>query len=126
MLTIKNYTDGLKEGKILGSKCNSCGQIMIPLKSLCTKCGSFDVEILETKGKGILKSFTIIYVAPEKFKDKIPYVVAIVELDEGETIMARLIGLDPNKPEDIKLSTEVKFEPLVEVEEVIVAFRINN
>jgi hypothetical protein len=126
MLTVQNYIEGLKSGKILGSKCKKCGNIMIPLKPVCSKCGSFDVEEFETKGKGVIRSFTVIYVAPEKFKDEVPYVVALINLDEGGAIMGRLIGVDPNKPEDIKVGTKVKFEASVEEGgEAIVAFRIN-
>lgn len=127
MLTVQNYINGLKSGKILGSKCKKCGKLMFPLKPICSKCGSFDVEEFETTGKGVIRSFTVIYVAPEKFKDKVPYVVALINLDEGGTVMGRLIGVDPNKPEDIKVGTKVKFEALAEeVGEVIVAFRIGS
>jgi len=122
MLAVQNYINGLKSGKILGSKCKKCGKLMFPLKPICTKCGSFDVEEFETTGKGTLRSFTVIYVAPEKFKDKVPYVVVLVNLNEGGTIMGRLIGVDPNKPEDIKIGIRVRFEPLVENGETIVAF----
>ena len=109
MLTIQNYINGLKEGKILGSKCKNCGHLMIPLKPVCSNCGSFDTEELETKGEGIIKSFTIIHLAPEKYKDKAPYIIALIQLDEGKTIMGRLIKFDPNKPEDIVVGTKVKF-----------------
>ncbi|HBY57131.1 MAG TPA: nucleic acid-binding protein [Candidatus Atribacteria bacterium] len=126
MLTVQNYVNGLKDNKILGTKCKNCGNIMIPLKPVCSKCGSFDVEEFETKGKGVIRSFTVIYVAPEKFKDKVPYVVAIINLDEGGAIMGRLTGVDPNKPENIKVGTKVKFEALVEGEEVVVVFRVDN
>jgi len=114
MLTIQSYIDGLKRGKILGSKCKKCGQLMIPLKPVCSRCGSFDVEEFEAGGGGVIQSFTVIYVAPEKYKDKVPYVVALVQLDEGETIMGRLIGVDPNKPANIDIGKRVKYEFLLE------------
>jgi uncharacterized OB-fold protein len=112
--TIFDYMSGLNKGNILGSKCKKCGHLMIPLKPVCSNCGSFDMEIFETKGEGILKNFTIIYVAPEKFKDEVPYIVALVNLNEGGTIMARLVGVDPNKPEEIKIGTRVKCKFLME------------
>ena len=125
--TVQDYINGLNSGKILGSKCKKCSELMIPLKPVCSKCGSFDVEEFETTGKGVIRSFTVIFVAPEKFKDEVPYVVALIDLDEGGSVMGRLIGVDPNKPEDIKVCTKVKFAALVEEGgEAIVAFRINN
>ena len=127
MLTIQSYLNGLKDGKILGSKCKKCSKLMIPLKPVCSKCGSFDVEEFEITGKGVIKSFTVIYVASEKFKDEVPYVVALINLNEGGAIMGRLIGVDPNIPEDIKIGTKVRYESLVEkAGEAIVAFGIDS
>jgi len=124
LLTVQDYIDGLIEGKIFGSKCNKCNQIMIPIKPVCSKCGNFSVEKFKTKGKGFLKNFTIIYVAPEKFKDKVPYAVGLIQIDEGGLIMGRLVGVSPDKPENIKIGSKVKFELLVENEKVIVVFRV--
>ena len=127
MLTVQHYINGLKSGKILGSKCKKCSKLMIPLKPICPKCGSFDVEEFETTGKGVVRSFTVIFIAPEKFKDEVPYIVALINLDEGGAIMGRLIGMDPNKPENIKVGTKVKFETSVEkAGEAIVAFGIDS
>lgn len=123
-LTIKTYLDGLKNGKILGSECKKCGTVYFPLRPICPYCGSTDLDIIESKGEGILKSFTIIYVAPPKLSSIAPYVVGIVKLDEGPSLMGRIIGVDPNKPKEIKVGARVKFEPLVENEETIVAFRL--
>ena len=123
--TVQDYIDGLKNSKILGVKCEKCGELMIPLKPVCSRCGSFDVREFETTGKGVIRSFTVIFVAPEKFKNEVPYVVALINLDEGGSVMGRLIGVDPCKPEDIIIGTKVKFEALVQNEETIVAFKID-
>lgn len=122
-LIIKHYLDGLKEGKILGTKCKNCGKVMTPQKPVCEKCGSTDLEEIEFKGEGTIRSFTIINVAPPQFTDKAPYVVVIVHLDEGPSIVGRLIGVDPTKPEKIKIGMRVKFNPLEEDGKVIVGFK---
>lgn len=124
MLTVQDYKDGLKDKKILGSTCKKCGNIMIPLKPICSKCGGFDLEKIETKGKGFIKTFTVINVAPTIYKEEIPYVVALIQLEEGGSIMGRLVGVSPNKPENIKIGSKVKFEPLIENEKVIIFFRV--
>ena len=122
-LTVKTYIDSLKDGKILGSKCRKCGAVSIPLKPVCPYCGSTDLDIIESKGEGILRSFTVIYVAPPKLVSIAPYVVGIIKLNEGPSLMGRIVGIDPNKPEDIKVGTKVKFEPLVENGKVVAAFK---
>jgi hypothetical protein len=126
MLTIQNYRDTLKKNRVLGSVCKECGNIMIPLNPICSRCGSFDVEKFESRGEGKIRSFTVIYIAPGKFKDEAPYVVGLIHLDEGGTVMGRITGAAPNKLEDIKVGTKVKLEAFVEGEEAIVAFRLNN
>ena len=123
-LLVQDYLNSLINGKIIGSKCKRCGNLMIPLKPICSSCGSFDVEEFESTGKGKIRSFTIIYVAPKSFEDKVPYIVALIQLDEGGSIMGRLVGVSPNKPENIKIGSKVKFEPLIEDEKVIIFFRV--
>jgi len=59
MATVKEYLDSLREGKLVGTKCKKCGNVTIPLKPICPKCGSSDVEEFEPKGEGVIRSFTI-------------------------------------------------------------------
>ena len=121
---IKDYLDGLKNNKIVGTICKKCGNIMFPLKPVCSNCGSFDVEKIESRGKGVIRNFTVIHVAPAALEDQRPYIVALIKLDENASIMGRLLGVDPNKPEDIKIGTKVTFEPLVENNKIVVAFTL--
>ncbi|MDH5363732.1 MAG: zinc ribbon domain-containing protein, partial [Dehalococcoidia bacterium] len=39
-LTFSTYRDALKEGKLLGLKCNQCGAYTAPPRKVCSKCGS--------------------------------------------------------------------------------------
>jgi uncharacterized OB-fold protein len=64
----------------------------------------------EVSGNGKLISFTVIHVAPEEFSEEVPYYVAIVELEEGTRISARLLGYDPLKPEEVKLGIPLKLD----------------
>jgi len=123
-IIIKDYLDGLKNNRIVGTICKKCGNIMFPLKPVCSYCGSFDVKKVESKGKGVIRNFTVIHVAPAVLESKKPYIVALIKLDENASIMGRLLGLDPNKPEDIKIGARVRFEPLVENNKIVVAFRL--
>lgn len=118
-LLVQDYLNGLINGKIICSKCKRCGNLMIPLKPICSSCGSFDVEKFESTGKGKVRSFTIIYVAPKEFADETPYIVVIVDLDEGGAVMGRLTGVDPNKPEDIKFGGKVIVKTIIKETKVI-------
>lgn len=123
LLTIKHYLDGLEKGEIIGSRCKKCGALSIPLKPVCARCGSFDLEEIQSKGEGVLRSFTVIYAALPHLVDRAPYVIGLVRLDEGPSIMGRLVGLDATKPGKIKIGTRIKFEILKENGKAVVAFR---
>jgi uncharacterized OB-fold protein len=73
------------------------------------------MEWVQLKGTGKLAAFTSIVVAPprmakEGFDRNNPYVVGVIELDEGVNAVARIIGVDAKKPERIKVGTRLKAE----------------
>ena len=96
-LTFKDYNEALKENKLLGLKCKECGTITVPPKMVCGKCTSPNIEIVELKGNGKIQTFTSVYVASEGREDELPYIIVLVELDEGPWIMGNLTDIDPNK-----------------------------
>jgi uncharacterized OB-fold protein len=105
----------LAEKKLFASKCKSCQVLYLPPHPICAKCYGSDMEWVELKGKGELVAFTIIAVGPtftiEEGHDRNrPYIVGIVELDEGPKISGRIIGLDVKNPNDIKVGTPVTIE----------------
>ena len=95
-LTFKDYNEALKKNKLLGLKCKECGAITVPPKMACVKCASSDMEIIELKGKGKIQTFTTVNVAPEGREPEVPYIVVLVELDEGPWIMGNLTDIDPS------------------------------
>ena len=96
-LTFKEYNEALKGDKLLGLKCKQCGAINVPPKMVCGQCTSPDMEVVEMSGKGNIQTFTTVYVAPEGREAEIPYIIVMVELDEGPWIMGNLIDIDPAK-----------------------------
>jgi uncharacterized OB-fold protein len=96
-LISKDYNEALKENKLLGLKCQSCGAITVPPKMVCRQCTGPDLEITELKGTGKIRTFTTVYVAPEGREEDAPYVIVMVELDEGPWLMGNLDGIDPTQ-----------------------------
>ena len=107
-LTFKDYADALTKGKLLGLKCNSCGKITVPPKMACQECGETDLEIVEMNKKGKIVTFTKVNVAPEGRENEIPYIIALVQLEEGPWIMGNLIDIDPEKATMELMDREVK------------------
>ena len=96
-LTYKEYHGALKQQKLMGLKCKSCGTITVPPKLVCRSCAGPHLEIVELKGAGNIQTFTTCNVASEGREDEVPYTILLVELDEGPWLMGRLIGVDPEK-----------------------------
>jgi len=94
-LTFKDYSKALTKGTLLGLKCKTCGNITTPPKMSCQECGGTDLEVVEVKKKGKIVTFTNVSVAPEGRQNEVPYIIALVRLDEGPWIMGNLIDIDP-------------------------------
>lgn len=99
----------------MGSKCKKCGALALPPRPICISCFGGEMEWVEFKGRGRLAAFTSITVAPpymakEGFGRNNPYVVGVVELDEGVKTVARIIGVDAKNPSQIKVGTPLEAE----------------
>jgi len=107
-LTFKQYNEALKQDRLLGLKCLDCRSITVPPKMACRKCGSTSLEITELSGRGKITTFTTVNVAPEGREKEAPYVIVLVELDEGAWTMGNLTGIDPTRASMELLGKRVK------------------
>jgi uncharacterized OB-fold protein len=94
-LIFKNYSEALKQDRLLGLKCQACGAITVPPAMVCRQCTGPDMEIVELKGSGKIRTFTTVFVAAEGRESEVPYIIVMVELDEGPWLMGNLDGIDP-------------------------------
>jgi uncharacterized OB-fold protein len=96
-LIFKDYNEALKQNRLLGLKCQACGTITVPPKIVCRQCASPDLEIVELKGTGKIRTFTLVNVASEGREDEVPYTIVLVELDDGPWIMGNLEDIEPDQ-----------------------------
>ena len=107
-LPYKDYNEALKENKLLGLKCKSCGTISATPRMVCRKCKSTDLDIVQLKGTGKIRTFTAVYVAAEGREPELPYTILLVELDEGPWLMGNLDGIEPDKTSMDLIGKKVK------------------
>ena len=107
-LTFSDYSKALTKGKLLGLKCNSCSNITTPPKMTCQECGGTDLDIVELSKRGKIVTFTLVHVAPEGRQNEVPYIIALVRLEEGPWIMGNLIDIDPAKATMDLIDRDVK------------------
>jgi len=114
---IKPFWDALKEHKFKLFRCKRCGAWYWPV-ACCRNhenepfYGNMEWE--EASGRGKVFAFNIHNVAFDPaFKDDIPYVYALIELEEGPMFGSNIIGCDPGEVR-IGMQVEVVFEDITE------------
>ena len=87
------YWDGCAEGELRYQRCAGCGHVQCIPRSLCEHCQNTDLQWHASRRLGTVLTFTTVYRAPlPAFKDMVPYVIAIVDLDEGFRVMANALS----------------------------------
>ncbi|MFZ5518716.1 MAG: Zn-ribbon domain-containing OB-fold protein [Candidatus Zhuqueibacterota bacterium] len=76
------------------AKCTSCGKIFFPPRLICDQCKSRSFETIFLKREGVLKTFTVIHVAPSSFVDQAPYAIGVVELKDGVRILSQIVDCE--------------------------------
>lgn len=85
---------------LIGTKCGSCGAVDFPPRTVCPTCGRKSVgkmQRVQLKGTGEVVTYTVVHDAPEQFEMQKPYVVAIVETDEGVRLTSQIIDVEPGE-----------------------------
>ena len=99
----KHYWQGLRDGKLLIQKCDSCQTHRHPPQPMCEKCQSLNWSTIESTSAGRIHSFTVMHY-PEIPPFDYPNAIVLVDLDDGVRITSQLEGVEP---EDIKIGSRV-------------------
>ena len=107
----EEFWAGARRGELRIQRCNACGNAYFFPRPFCPLCSSNDVAWFTATGRGKLYSYVINHRPAYGFQDYVPYVIAVVQLDEGPRMMTNIIGVDPT-PENlpIDLPVEVTWE----------------
>ena len=90
------FWDGAAAHRLMLPRCSACGRFWFPPSQRCRHCLSPDFAWREVAGTGRIYSFVVYHrVYHPAFESKVPYVVAIVELDEGPRLLTNIVGIDP-------------------------------
>lgn len=89
--------------------CRGCGKAHYYPRALCPHCLSPDLEWRQTSGRGTLHTFTVVHRGAKDFPLGTPYVMAIVELEEGPRLMTNLVGVTPD-PAALRIGMPVQVE----------------
>ena len=98
-----------RRGKLVLSRCRGCGDRRLPPRPICSRCLGREHEWTESTGRGTVYSFNRMHqVYHPGFAGEVPYVVVLVELEDGGRIISNLRGSAEVK---VGMPVEVAFEP---------------
>ncbi|HYK83891.1 MAG TPA: Zn-ribbon domain-containing OB-fold protein [Ktedonobacteraceae bacterium] len=85
------YWEGLAQGELRIQRCDACARAVFYPRALCPHCFSERLLWIVASGKGTIYSYTVAHQAFGPFATETPFVVAIVELEEGVRMMTRIV-----------------------------------
>ncbi len=93
---------------LVGVQCENCRKVYFPPRIVCPDCHRLSIGKMKPYklgGKGVVHSYTLVYEPADGFENQVPYIMAIIQLDEGPRITAQIVDC---KPEDVKIGARVE------------------
>lgn len=116
------FWDGAKAGKLMLPRCRDCNRVHWYPRLLCPTCHSDNLAWIEGSGEGTIYTYAVQHLAFGPWAEEAPYVTAYVDLKEGDRMLTVLRGVDPNRPEDIRIGAPVKVEFEAASEDIHIPF----
>jgi uncharacterized OB-fold protein len=110
------YWESARRHHLTLLRCEDCGSFVHYPKPECSGCGGKRLRPTRVSGKGIVHSFTVThYVSAPGFEDAVPFVVALIEIDEqpGIRVVSNMVECQPHEVA-IGMPVEVVFQDVTE------------
>lgn len=104
------FWEGVHQGRLLVQRCSACGRHRFPPGEVCPECLSREADWVEVSGRGSVYSWIVVRhpIPREIFADETPYIVALIDLEEGVRIASNLVDIAPEAVRD-GMAVEVLF-----------------
>lgn len=90
------FWDACAEGRLVVPRCDDCGDLFWYPRLVCPLCGSSSVTYTEVNGRGTIYACTVVRRGEGPFRAAAPYVLAMVQLADGPTMMTNIVGAEPD------------------------------
>jgi uncharacterized OB-fold protein len=108
------WWDAAAERRLLVVRCGACGEAHYYPRPFCPRCGSVDVRWEDASGRATLYTWSVVHQNDlPPFRDKVPYVAAVVDLEEGPRMMTNVVGVAADHLR-VGMSLVVDFEELAD------------
>ena len=99
------FWDGARKRKLMLQYDPSTRTYQFWPRECSVQTGKRNLQWKETSGKGAVYASTVTHVPAAGFEDKTPYIMGLIDLDEGVRIVCNLINV---QPEDVEIGMRVK------------------
>jgi uncharacterized OB-fold protein len=107
------YWEGLAQGELRIQHCNACSKAVFYPRLICPHCHADQLSWIAASGKGTIYSYTVAHQGFGPFAADVPFVIAIVELEEGARMMSRIVDA-PRERVAVGAAVRVTFESVGE------------
>ena len=106
----QEFWDGMKRHELRVQHCNDCDRSYLYPRPFCPRegCHSRNVEWRTATGQGSLATYVIAHRGHPAFTEDGPYIIAVVELDNGARLMTNIIGVEDATPEQLPVGAAVE------------------
>lgn len=88
------FWDAAARHELIHPHCQECERAFFPPHLACPHCRATRWSWVTSAGRGTLYSFTVVHRAPQPGFE-VPYVIGVVDLDEGFDLMTNIVGVAP-------------------------------
>ena len=92
----RGFWEALARHELYFQRCRSCGTQRFYPRAVCPVCLSDAVEWVRASGRGTVYSFVVYHHPPVPYLE-MPYVVALIELEEGTRLVSNVVGVAPSQ-----------------------------
>lgn len=108
MAGVRFWRESDSRYNLVGNRCGVCGSVYFPPRPVCPRCHRESLgkmEDMRLKGTGEVLSFTVVHEQKKNFELQVPYIMAIIGMDEGPRITAQIVDCPP---QDVSIGRKVR------------------
>jgi uncharacterized protein len=108
------FWDGCRNGVLTLQRCTSCHRLRYPISPVCPHCVGREWTWEPVAGTGTIYTFVVFrHAYNDAWRERVPYAVAIVELDEGPMLIGDVTGTSPEEI-SVGLPVQVVFDAVTD------------
>ena len=104
---IRYWRDLRGRYNLIGRRCGKCSRVYFPPRSICLDCHRHSIgkmDAYQLRGNGSVSTYTIVHDGDPRFGLQVPYILALIQLDEGPRLTAQLVDVAPT---EVKIGMKV-------------------